>query len=167
MAIRRILIANRGEIAMRVIRTCERLGIETVLAASKADLDSLPARRADRTVCIGPAPAAQSYLNVPDHRAGRPGAGCDAIHPGYGFLSERADLARLCEEEGVIFIGPTAAADRGGRRQAARAGRGRGGGRARGPGRPGGDAWPKRSRSAARSARPCWSRRWAAAAGAA
>jgi acetyl-CoA carboxylase biotin carboxylase subunit len=108
MAIRRILVANRGEIALRVIRTCERLGIEAVLAASKADLASLPARRAARTVCIGPPPAAQSYLSVPTIVQAALGAGCDAIHPGYGFLSERADLARLCEQEGVTFIGPTA-----------------------------------------------------------
>jgi acetyl-CoA carboxylase biotin carboxylase subunit len=108
MPIRRILIANRGEIALRVIRTCEQLGIETVLAASKADLNSLPARRATRTVCIGPAPAAQSYLSVPTIVQAALGAGCDAIHPGYGFLSERAELARLCEREKVTFIGPTA-----------------------------------------------------------
>jgi acetyl-CoA carboxylase biotin carboxylase subunit len=108
MAIRRILVANRGEIALRVIRTCERLGIETVLAASKADLDSLPARRATRTVCIGPSPAAQSYLSVPTIVQAALSAGCDAIHPGYGFLSERAELALLCEQENVTFIGPTA-----------------------------------------------------------
>jgi acetyl-CoA carboxylase biotin carboxylase subunit len=108
MAFRRILIANRGEIALRVIKTCERLGIETVLAASKADLDSLPAHRATRTVCIGPAPAAQSYLSVTTIVQAALSAGCDAIHPGYGFLSERAELARLCEQEGVTFIGPTA-----------------------------------------------------------
>ena len=109
MSIARVLVANRGEIALRVIRTCERLGIETVLAASKADLQSLPARRATRAVCIGPAPAAQSYLSVPTIVQAALGSGCDAIHPGYGFLSERAELARLCEQEGVTFIGPTAA----------------------------------------------------------
>jgi acetyl-CoA carboxylase biotin carboxylase subunit len=108
MPIKRILVANRGEIALRVIRTCERLGIETVLAASKADLESLPARRATRTVCIGPGLAAQSYLSIPTVVQAALGAGCDAIHPGYGFLSERAELASLCEKEGVIFIGPTA-----------------------------------------------------------
>jgi acetyl-CoA carboxylase biotin carboxylase subunit len=108
MAFRRILVANRGEIALRVIRTCERLGIETVLAASKADLGSLPARRATRTVCIGPPAAAQSYLSIPTIVQAALGAGCDAIHPGYGFLSERAELAGLCEREGVVFIGPTA-----------------------------------------------------------
>jgi acetyl-CoA carboxylase biotin carboxylase subunit len=107
MTIGRILIANRGEIALRVIRTCERLGIETVLAASKADLGSLPARRATRTLCIGPAQAAQSYLSAPTIVQAALGSGCDAIHPGYGFLSERVELARLCETEGVIFIGPT------------------------------------------------------------
>ena len=108
MPIRRILIANRGEIALRVIRTCERLGMETVLAASKADLGSLPARRATRTLCIGPAQAAQSYLSVPTIVQAALGSGCDAVHPGYGFLSERAELVRMCEAEGVIFIGPTA-----------------------------------------------------------
>ena len=107
--IRRILIANRGEIAVRVIRTCKRLGIETVLTASKADLDSLPARLADRTLCIGPAPAALSYLMAPAIVQAALGSGADAIHPGYGFLSENPVLARLCEDEGVIFIGPTAA----------------------------------------------------------
>ncbi|MEI9965993.1 MAG: acetyl-CoA carboxylase biotin carboxylase subunit [Caulobacteraceae bacterium] len=107
--IRRILIANRGEIAVRIIRTCRRLGIETVLAASKADLESLGARLADRTVCIGPGPSAQSYLKPDAIVQAALGVGADAIHPGYGFLSERAALAALCEQEGVIFIGPTAA----------------------------------------------------------
>ena len=109
MPIRRILIANRGEIATRVIRTCKTLGIETVLAASEADLDSLPARLADRTVCIGPARPADSYLRVDTIVQAALGVKADAIHPGYGFLSERSALARLCEQEGVIFIGPTAA----------------------------------------------------------
>jgi acetyl-CoA carboxylase biotin carboxylase subunit len=109
MPIRRILIANRGEIAGRIIRTCKQLGIETVLAASKADLESLPAKLADRTVCIGPAPSAQSYLKAPTIVQAALGVEADAIHPGYGFLSENPVLARLCEDEGVIFIGPTAA----------------------------------------------------------
>ncbi len=108
MSIRRILIANRGEIATRVIRTCRALGIETVLAASEADRDSLPARLADRTVCIGPARPSESYLRVETIVQAALGTGADAIHPGYGFLSERAALARLCEEQGVVFIGPTA-----------------------------------------------------------
>ncbi len=109
MSIRRILIANRGEIAVRVIRTCKALGIETVLAASAADLDSLPSRLADRTVCIGPARPADSYLKVDTIVQAALGVKADAIHPGYGFLSERPALARLCEEVGVIFIGPTSA----------------------------------------------------------
>ena len=109
MTIRRILIANRGEIATRIIRTCRELGIETVLAASEIDCDSVPARLADRTVCIGPARATDSYLKVETIVQAALGVGAGAIHPGYGFLSERAALARLCEENGVIFIGPTAA----------------------------------------------------------
>ena len=108
MAIRRILIANRGEIAVRIIRTCRRLNIQTVLAASEADRDSLPARLADRTVCIGPARPSDSYLKVETIVHAARGTDSDAIHPGYGFLSERAALARLCESEGVVFIGPTA-----------------------------------------------------------
>ena len=107
MAIRRILIANRGEIAVRIIRSCEKLGIETVLAASKPDLASLGARLATRSLCIGPGPSSESYLKIETIVQAAMGSGCDAIHPGYGFLSERAELARLCEEEGIIFIGPT------------------------------------------------------------
>ena len=109
MPIRRVLVANRGEIALRIIRSCAALGIETVLAASKADLTSLPARRATRTICIGPASPARSYLSVETIVQAALGSGCDAIHPGYGFLSERAELALLCEKENIIFIGPTAA----------------------------------------------------------
>src|SRR5688572_11214548 len=109
VAIKRILIANRGEIAVRVIRTCEKLGIETVLCVSEADRGSLGARMATRAVCIGPSQPARSYLSVETVVQAALGFQCDAIHPGYGFLSERADLARMCEDEGVIFIGPTAA----------------------------------------------------------
>jgi acetyl-CoA carboxylase biotin carboxylase subunit len=109
MAIRRILIANRGEIARRIIRTCRELGIETVLAVSEADRDSLPARLADRAVCIGPARPTDSYLRAETIVQAALGTQADAIHPGYGFLSERASLARLCEQHGVVFIGPTAA----------------------------------------------------------
>jgi acetyl-CoA carboxylase biotin carboxylase subunit len=108
MAIRRIFVANRGEIAVRILRTCRALGIETVLGVSEADRASLGARMADRVLCLGPAQPALSYLRVDTVVQAALGAGCDAIHPGYGFLSERADLARLCEAEGVIFIGPTA-----------------------------------------------------------
>jgi len=105
--IRRVLIANRGEIAARIIRTCKALGIETVLAASEADLDSVPARLSDRVVCIGAAPPARSYLNVGAIVAAAEGAHCDAIHPGYGFLSENAALGRACNDAGLIFIGAT------------------------------------------------------------
>ncbi|MEI9989214.1 MAG: biotin carboxylase N-terminal domain-containing protein [Rhizomicrobium sp.] len=107
--IRRILVANRGEIAVRIIETCARLGIETVLAASAADLDAVPARRADRVVCIGPAPPGQSYLNAAAIVAAAVETGCDAIHPGYGFLSESIVLAAKAREAGIVFIGPTAA----------------------------------------------------------
>jgi acetyl-CoA carboxylase biotin carboxylase subunit len=109
MQIRRILIANRGEIAARIIRTCRALGIDTVLAASEADRDSLPARMAHRVVCIGPPRAIESYLKVETIVQAALGVRADAIHPGYGFLSERSALARLCEQQGVVFIGPTAA----------------------------------------------------------
>jgi acetyl-CoA carboxylase, biotin carboxylase subunit len=109
LAVRRILIANRGEIAVRIIRTCRKLNIETVLAASEADRDSMPARLADRTVCIGPARPGESYLKVETIVHAALATKADAIHPGYGFLSERAALASLCETEGVVFIGPTAA----------------------------------------------------------
>jgi acetyl-CoA carboxylase biotin carboxylase subunit len=108
MAIRRVLIANRGEIALRVIRSCRALGIETVLVVSEADRDSLPARQANRSVCIGPARSADSYLNIDAVVQAALGTGADAVHPGYGFLSERAPFARRCEQAGVIFIGPTA-----------------------------------------------------------
>ena len=108
MPINRILIANRGEIAVRIIRTCRKLGIETVLAVSTADRDSLGSRLADRILCIGPGPSSESYLKAETIVQAALGAGCDAIHPGYGFLSERAAFARLCEKEGLCFIGPTA-----------------------------------------------------------
>jgi acetyl-CoA carboxylase, biotin carboxylase subunit len=109
MQIRRILIANRGEIAVRIIRTCRELGIETVLAVSEADRDSLPATLADRAICIGPARSSESYLKAETIVQAALGTKADAIHPGYGFLSERPALARLCEAHAVIFIGPTAA----------------------------------------------------------
>ena len=108
MSIKRIFIANRGEIAVRVIRTCQKLGIETVLGVSEADRASLGAQMADRTLCLGPSQPGASYLKVETVVQAALGSQCDAIHPGYGFLSERADLANLCEKEGVIFIGPTA-----------------------------------------------------------
>jgi acetyl-CoA carboxylase biotin carboxylase subunit len=101
-----VLVANRGEIAVRVIRTCRRLGIETVLTVSDADLGSFPARLADKVIRIGPAPAADSYLNVDAVVGTALAAGVDAVHPGYGFLSENARLARACAAAGVVFIGP-------------------------------------------------------------
>jgi acetyl-CoA carboxylase biotin carboxylase subunit len=108
MALRRLLIANRGEIALRVVRAARALGIETVLAASSADRDSLAAREATRTVTIGPAKASLSYLEAKLVVHAARATGCDALHPGYGFLSERAELARLCEDNGIVFVGPTA-----------------------------------------------------------
>jgi acetyl-CoA carboxylase, biotin carboxylase subunit len=109
LAIRRILIANRGEIAARIIRTCRRLGIETVLAVSEADRLSVPAALADRAICIGPSRASESYLNAAAIVQAALGTQADAVHPGYGFLSERPVLAQLCEAHGIVFIGPTAA----------------------------------------------------------
>lgn len=105
MTFRRILIANRGEIACRIVGSCRRLGIESVLAASDADLDARAARIADRVVRIGPAPAAESYLDPERIVAAAVEVDADAIHPGYGFLAENAALARRCEEAGVAFIG--------------------------------------------------------------
>ena len=102
MIIRRVLIANRGEIAVRVIATCARLGITTVLAVSGADAGSVPAALADETIGIGPA----GYLDVDAVVAAAVAAGADAIHPGYGFLSEHPRLARACEAAGIVFIGP-------------------------------------------------------------
>jgi acetyl-CoA carboxylase, biotin carboxylase subunit len=107
--VRRILVANRGEIAVRILATCQRLGIETVLAAAEADLDSVPARLADRTVCLGPPPPAASYLDIGAVVTAAAAAGCDAVHPGYGFLSENPALARACAAAGPVFIGPPAA----------------------------------------------------------
>jgi acetyl-CoA carboxylase biotin carboxylase subunit len=105
--IRRLLIANRGEIAARVIRTCTRLGIESVLAASDADLESLPARLADRVVRLGPADAARSYLDPAAVVRAAQAVEADAVHPGYGFLSENPSLARACAAAGIVFVGPT------------------------------------------------------------
>ena len=104
--LRRVLVANRGEIALRIIRACRELGIETVLVHSEADAESLPARLADRAVCIGPARSTQSYLNAEFIVSAAQIHHADAIHPGYGFLSENADFARLCEMEGIVFVGP-------------------------------------------------------------
>jgi len=104
---RRILIANRGEIAVRVVRACQALGIESVAAVSAADRDSLAAKIASRAICIGPASASQSYLRPELLITAAIGSGCEAINPGYGFLSERAQFSRMCAEAGLTFIGPT------------------------------------------------------------
>jgi acetyl-CoA carboxylase biotin carboxylase subunit len=109
---RRVLIANRGEIALRIIRACRELGIETIQIYSDADRDSLPVRLADRTICVGPAPSSRSYLNAQAIVSAALTQGADAIHPGYGFLSENAGFAELCERSGVAFIGPSAHAIR-------------------------------------------------------
>lgn len=106
MTISRVLIANRGEIAVRIIRACQALQIESVLAVSHVDRDSLAARMANRSVCIGASRAEESYLNLRLIVAAAHGTGCDAIHPGYGFLSESPELAEACRVEGLIFVGP-------------------------------------------------------------
>jgi acetyl-CoA carboxylase biotin carboxylase subunit len=105
--LRRVLIANRGEIAVRVIRACFDEEMEAVLAVSEADRDSLGAQLADRVVVIGPAAAAESYLDIDRVVAAAKIAGCDALHPGYGFLSERPELSAACAEEGIAFVGPS------------------------------------------------------------
>jgi acetyl-CoA carboxylase biotin carboxylase subunit len=103
---KRILIANRGEIAMRIIRACRELGIRTVLAHSEVDADSLPVRYADQAVCIGPNDPAKSYLNIPAIISAAEVTDCDAVHPGYGFLSENAGFAEICDSCKINFIGP-------------------------------------------------------------
>ena len=103
----KILIANRGEIALRIIRTCKEMGIKTVAIYSKADAESLHVRFADEAVCIGPASSAESYLNIPRIMAAVEITNADAIHPGYGFLAENAGFAEICRQSGVKFIGPT------------------------------------------------------------
>src|ERR1700761_5533899 len=103
----KVLIANRGEIALRVIRACKEMGIATVAIHSTADSDAMHVRLADESVCVGPAPAAQSYLNIPAILAACEITGAEAIHPGYGFLSENAKFAEIVGEHGITFIGPT------------------------------------------------------------
>jgi acetyl-CoA carboxylase biotin carboxylase subunit len=105
----KVLIANRGEIALRILRACKEIGIETVAVHSTADADAMHVRLADESVCIGPPPAAQSYLNIPSLLAACEITGADAIHPGYGFLSENARFAEILEEHNITFIGPTSA----------------------------------------------------------
>jgi acetyl-CoA carboxylase, biotin carboxylase subunit len=104
---KKILIANRGEIALRIIRTCKEMGIKTVAVYSTADKESLHVRFADEAVCIGPPPSAQSYLNMPHLISAAEITNADAIHPGYGFLSENAEFSRICAEHNIKFIGAT------------------------------------------------------------
>ncbi len=106
---KKILIANRGEIALRIVRTCKEMGIKTVAVYSTADRESLHVRFADEAVCIGPPSSAQSYLSIPKIMAAVEITNADAIHPGYGFLAENADFAEVCTEYGIKFIGPTPA----------------------------------------------------------
>jgi acetyl-CoA carboxylase biotin carboxylase subunit len=103
----KVLIANRGEIALRIIRACRELGVQTVAVYSEADRESLHVRFADDDVCIGPPPGRQSYLRIPNLIAAAEITGADAIHPGYGFLAENADFADTCKSSNIVFIGPT------------------------------------------------------------
>ncbi len=105
---RSILIANRGEIAVRIIRACRNMGIKSIAVYSKEDKDSLHVQLADRRVCIGEGPAKNSYLNMERIISAAKNTDADAIHPGFGFLSENADFVRLCKENGIVFIGPSA-----------------------------------------------------------
>ena len=102
---KKILIANRGEIALRIIRTCKEMNIKTVAVYSKADKDSLPVRFADEAVCIGPAASSESYLHIPNIIAAAEITNSDAIHPGYGFLAENANFSKICSENNIKFIG--------------------------------------------------------------
>ena len=102
----KVLIANRGEIAVRIIRACREMGIETVAVYSEADRDALHTQLADEAVCIGPAPSSESYLNMQNIISATLVSGADAIHPGFGFLSENSKFAELCEQCNITFIGP-------------------------------------------------------------
>ncbi len=107
MMFKKILVANRGEIALRVQRTAKEMGVRTVQIYSEADVSSLPVIMADESVCVGPATSSQSYLNIPNILSAAVMTGAEAIHPGYGFLSENPDFAEKCRDHGLVFIGPT------------------------------------------------------------
>ncbi|MEF9925557.1 MAG: biotin carboxylase N-terminal domain-containing protein, partial [Raoultibacter sp.] len=102
----KVLIANRGEVALRIMRACKELGVKTVAVYSTEDADTYPVHYADESVCIGPAASNQSYLVVPSIIQAALNTGAQAIHPGYGFLAENADFARACADNGLVFIGP-------------------------------------------------------------
>ena len=108
MTEKKVLVANRGEIAVRVIQACKDMDLKTVLVVSEADQESMGAKLADEVICIGPAAATASYLNIQKIIDAAKESGADAIHPGYGFLAENAGLPEACENNGIAFIGPCA-----------------------------------------------------------
>ncbi|MCI8477195.1 MAG: acetyl-CoA carboxylase biotin carboxylase subunit, partial [Oscillospiraceae bacterium] len=105
--LKRVLIANRGEIALRILRACREAGVDTVAVYSTADAEAMHVQLAGKAVCIGPARAAESYLNQTALLTVAKATGCDGLHPGYGFLSENAEFADACAEAGITFIGPS------------------------------------------------------------
>ena len=107
MPIGKLLIANRGEIALRILRSCRELGISTVAVYSTVDRNALHVQLADEAVCVGEAPSNRSYLNIPNILAAATSRGADAIHPGYGFLAESAAFAEICRDHGLTFVGPS------------------------------------------------------------
>ena len=107
MPIGKLLIANRGEIALRILRSCRELGIATVAVYSTVDRNALHVQLADEAVCVGEAPSSKSYLNIPNILAAAISRGADAIHPGYGFLAENDRFAEICQDHGLIFVGPS------------------------------------------------------------
>jgi len=107
MRFKTILIANRGEIALRIVRACHELGIKSVAVYSQADAASLHLKLADEQVCIGPAISAKSYLNIESIIKAAKKTGAEAVHPGYGYLAEKEEFATACKDQGLVFIGPT------------------------------------------------------------